>query len=102
MIDPHDTLTGDLLTQRPSRKSVLNHLAETRLQLKALRAQEDRLCRELAKDCQHEEVREYQWEHDDGYGRQSQNEGLQCTICGAINYYLVPNRWSVGRYHLRG
>ena len=44
---------------------------------------------ELRKDCSHERVVEYQWEHDNGYGRQSQCTGQRCTIC--------DRKWPWGR-----
>jgi hypothetical protein len=41
----------------------------------------------LATGCPHpkEHVKPYQWEHDNGYGRQSMVDGKHCSICGAID-----------------
>lgn len=37
--------------------------------------------------CSHQSVREYDWEHDNGYGRQRWCKGLECNICGLRNSY---------------
>lgn len=43
----------------------------------------------LAQDCDHPEkyVDNYHWEHDNGYGRQTQRVGKICNICRAVRYY---------------
>lgn len=43
----------------------------------------------LAKDCAHpdEFLRDYPWEFDNGYGRQTQHVGKRCGICRATNLY---------------
>lgn len=37
--------------------------------------------------CPHpiEAVQEYRWEHDNGYGRQTWNVGLECRLCRGKN-----------------
>jgi hypothetical protein len=48
-----------------------------------LSREERRLVAEVAADCDHPIVVDYQWEHDNGYGRQKMITGEQCTLCGA-------------------
>lgn len=57
----------------------------------ALRAYEA----ELVPICDHpsEYVREYRWEHDNGYGRQTIINGKRCSICSAIKHWPSSNRW---------
>lgn len=45
-----------------------NKIAELRTKLKA-------------EGCSHPEVVTYEWEHDNGYGRQSTCTGLRCVLC---------------------
>lgn len=50
---------------------------------------------EIVKNCRHAETRNYPWEHDDGYGRQSRNVGEQCVFCNKINYYpSLSQQWT--------
>lgn len=37
--------------------------------------------------CDHSQTRNYEWEHDNGYGRQSKHVGQQCRYCGFIDHY---------------
>lgn len=38
--------------------------------------------RAKVEDCAHSQFREYEWESDDGYGRQSRQVGRECLCCG--------------------
>jgi hypothetical protein len=58
------------------------------------------LIKELRGICDHPETRDYPWEHDNGYGRQSQNVGKQCVFCGGVCFYpslrsrfSYPDEW---------
>lgn len=41
----------------------------------------------LGNFCSHpkEYVKEYNWEHDNGYGMQTMQQGLHCKLCGRKN-----------------
>ncbi len=54
-----------------------------RLRVKVALAREEL----VAAGCTHPVMREFSWEHDNGYGRQTTNIGLRCTLC------LHENRW---------
>lgn len=46
--------------------------------------------------CDHPFVEDYQWEHDNGYGRQSMVTGKRCKLCHATNnwgssYWVKPD-----------
>lgn len=43
--------------------------------------------------CDHSESEPYQWEHDNGYGRQSYVNGRRCAFCGAVD------RWDRGQFN---
>lgn len=43
--------------------------------------------REALGECTHPVTTEFQWQHDNGYGRQKMLPGLRCTLC------LKENRW---------
>jgi hypothetical protein len=47
---------------------------------------------ELGDSCSHppEARAKYEWEHDNGYGRQSWNTGNRCRLCDATDPY---KRW---------
>lgn len=45
---------------------------------------------ELARSgCTHprEEQEQYNWEHDNGYGRQTMHKGTKCGLCGETDHY---------------
>lgn len=42
---------------------------------------------EISKDCRHAQTEEFNWEHDDGYGRQSRHTGLRCVFCLKVNHW---------------
>jgi len=50
----------------------------------------------LAKNCKHPEefVTDWDWEHDNGYGRQTKHIGKHCGICLKVNRYgnFVENK----------
>jgi hypothetical protein len=46
--------------------------------------------------CDHSETEPYVWEHDSGYGVQTDVTGKQCSYCGAVDF------WSRGRFIDRG
>ena len=50
----------------------------------------------LAVNCNHPEqyVEPYQWEHDNGYGRQHMITGKVCTICRAKKLWESSDYWS--------
>jgi hypothetical protein len=46
--------------------------------------------------CDHSLTEEYQWEHDNGYGRQTKMTSKRCVFCGWVslwnnNHYIDPN-----------
>ena len=45
--------------------------------------------------CDHQNPEVYQWEHDNGYGRQSWIKGKRCVHCGFID------AWSNGNFQPR-
>lgn len=49
---------------------------------------------ELTPICDHPaiHVKDYRWEHDTGYGLQTQHVGSRCAICGATSRYK-DGRW---------
>lgn len=45
--------------------------------------------------CTHSHIEPFEWEHDNGYGRQSQCVGHRCVLCHKKNYYpSISNQWS--------
>jgi len=50
----------------------------------------------LGKECTHpvEAQMPYQWEHDNGYGVQSQHEGIRCRLCGAEKAWKSSSYWT--------
>ena len=42
--------------------------------------------------CTHSITRTYNWQHDDGYGRQIARTGLVCIACGTID------AWKTGKF----
>lgn len=51
------------------------------------------LIEQLQGICDHSEVEDYKWEHDNGYGRQSDHVGKRCRFCGWID------RWNDGKFY---
>ena len=49
----------------------------------------------LGDSCTHpaEYVEPWQWEHDNGYGRQTKYEGWWCSLCLARNHWKRPGAW---------
>lgn len=47
--------------------------------------------KELAKNCTHPEIEPYEYEHDNGYGRQTRHEAEYCKICYGINAWPTLN-----------
>lgn len=37
--------------------------------------------------CDHPHTTDYVWEHDNGYGRQTQISGLRCRFCGWVDLW---------------
>ena len=54
------------------------------------------LLEQVKADCDHpEEWRHtFKWEHDDGYGSQSWQEGQRCSICHAEKHWASSSLWS--------
>lgn len=50
----------------------------------------------MASRCTHpaERVTEFQWTHDDGYGKQSQMIGNRCSVCGAEKLWKSSTLWT--------
>lgn len=44
--------------------------------------------------CTHTAQETYQWEHDNGYGKQSMNTGLRCILCRATRPYTYMGAWN--------
>jgi hypothetical protein len=42
---------------------------------------------QITKTCRHAQTTEFKWEHDTGFGVQTQHVGLRCVFC------LKVNRW---------
>ena len=36
---------------------------------------------------------DWQWEHDNGYGRQTMIDGKRCGICGATKNWVSDTYW---------
>lgn len=53
-------------------------------------------------DCNHTDYEEYSWEHDNGYGRQSQHIGWYCRTCKAKNAYKTDSKagWTARKDYL--
>lgn len=51
--------------------------------------------KELAKDCPHPPayVKDYRWEHDNGYGSQHMRTGKRCSLCDG------KDAWETGRFY---
>lgn len=66
------------------------------------KAEIEPLRKQLAVDCKHpiEHIIEFNWEFDDGYGRQKWNKGKRCTICNSEKHYEMSYNW-VKPEHLR-
>ena len=49
----------------------------------------------LGEECTHppEAVRDYEWKHDDGYGRQRWLKGDECQLCLARKPWKSSVRW---------
>lgn len=49
----------------------------------------------LSKSCDHPDryVMDWQWEHDNGYGRQTMIDGKRCGICGATKNWVSDTYW---------
>jgi hypothetical protein len=54
----------------------------------------------ITKTCRHTQTTEFKWEHDNGYGRQSQHVGLRCVFCLKVNRWpkVGPDRWEQEYY----
>lgn len=77
---------------RREREQLLNTLKwQKEALLAADKAHRDTLSR-LSVGCLHEQQGPHRWEHDNGYGRQSINEGMRCSLCGFIDFYK-RNTW---------
>lgn len=70
-----------------------------RLQLRATAARGnlERFRKSLAQSCDHpaDFVVDFEWEHDNGYGRQHMRRGKLCQIC------FKQDRWNDGRWYAR-
>lgn len=53
----------------------------------------------LAENCDHPAkfVTEYNWEHDNGYGRQKWIKGKACGICGARQSWADFSGWLLSK-----
>lgn len=43
--------------------------------------------------CSHSLVEDFQWEHDDGYGRQKMITGDRCVLCKAEKHWKGSALW---------
>lgn len=52
--------------------------------------------KQLAVDCKHPSsaVYEFDWEHDNGYGRQTMMKGERCLICRAEKRWKSSTLWT--------
>lgn len=68
-----------------AHKRFLKLQAEADVEIARLRARVAKARAKLVENCTHpaEFVVEYDWEHDNGYGRQAWKKGVRCTICDA-------------------
>lgn len=69
------------MVQRLDKMRRAFHKRERALET-AIKAEQKKL-----RSCSHSMTESFRWEHDDGYGRQSMNDGLRCLVCGK------ENRW---------
>lgn len=55
----------------------------------------ERLRKQLGKDCRHpvEHRHDFQWEHDNGYGRQTMITGVYCRLCKAEQHWKGHGLW---------
>ena len=78
-------------------KSQINKLARLEKESDAKRIELAEYKAKLSINCSHPSDRQtvYKWEHDNGYGRQSWQEGIQCGICRKIDL------WNSGSWNNR-
>lgn len=49
--------------------------------------------------CSHPNPKPWEWEHDNGYGRQERMKGLQCLLCMKVNRWpRMSNNWDDDPY----
>lgn len=71
---------------------------EKLLQIREELRQTERLADEIkaaiiTEGCLHPDPEPYQWEHDDGYGRQTMITGRRCRFCGAKKPWRDMGSW---------
>jgi hypothetical protein len=72
---------------------IQKELTKKREKSSKLRDEIDGLVKQLQGVCDHSQTDAYQWEHDNGYGRQSKMSGKRCMYCGWIDL------WNNGTFH---
>jgi hypothetical protein len=76
-----------------NRKVLRNRLKRVQEKIEYFQKREESILEKLSADCPHEDTSIYQWEHDNGYGRQSNVNGRRCNICGAIKHWESSSNW---------
>lgn len=72
---------------------MLTRIKKARERLDDLKHDLEKLQRKFH-DCDHSVTDKFTWEHDNGYGRQSLNNGLICKLCGKRCYYpTLSSSW---------
>lgn len=73
-------------------------LVTVRARRAALWEEVTKLVRAIAPTCKHPITSVYEWEHDDGYGKQGKVKGRRCDLCEATDRWgngsWSPRAWS--------
>jgi len=62
-------------------------LKQKRQAITKLQAECYNIEQQLEGRCDHSECESYQWEHDNGYGLQTQKHGKRCVFCGWVDLW---------------
>lgn len=68
-------------------KQTQQKLLRTREKIKQLYELSSALVQKLQGTCDHSLVAPWDWEHDNGYGRQSMIKGQRCLYCGWVDWW---------------
>lgn len=78
-------------------RKLLRVLSSQKKAIKAWDEKIKKLRERVSPVCSHKHVSEFQYEHDNGYGRQTKCIGHLCLFCLKKNYYPTltnsPNSW---------
>lgn len=69
-------------------------LLDIRRELRVLNRYANALVEEIALTCTHPTPEPWEWEHDNGYGRQSMVQGEQCSWCRKRRRWKGHGEWS--------